>query len=165
MQDEIRNKGKEAKIVRFGENEVILKEGEINTSMFKILKGHAEIYVGYGTEHESIIGIIGEQSCFGELGLLLKIPSIYTVIAYSDLIVMRISEGEMGDFIAENHKTIMDIMRNMAKSMVTMRKQIDLLLGELQDGKKLTEIDMTEKRREAKRFMRAYAMYNSSFIT
>ena len=48
---------------------------------------------------------------------------------------MRITEGEMGDFVQENHKNIIDIMRNMANIMMTMSTQINLLLQEIEDGK------------------------------
>ena len=124
-----------ARITRFEEGTIILKEGEVNLDMYKIIKGHAEVYVGYGTNYESLIGILGPQSCFGEFGLLLHKPAIYTIIAYSELFAMRITEGEMGDFVRENHKNIIDIMRNMANIMMTMSTQINLLLKEMEDGK------------------------------
>ena len=125
-----------AHITTFPAESLILREGEVNLDMYKIIKGNAEVYVGYGTKHETLIGIIGPQSCFGEYGLLLHKPAIYTIIAYSDLLVMRITEGELGDFVQENHKNIIDIMRNMANSMLTMSLQINLLLSEIEDGRK-----------------------------
>ena len=151
-----------AKIIKFGQDEVILKEGEVNTEMFKIIQGHAEVYVGYQTPKESILGVIGPQSCFGETGLLLKQPSIYTVIAYSDVLVLRITEGDMGNFVRENQKNIIDIMRNMAGSMLSMRMQIELLLKDLEACKKTDagSEDIKSRIREARRAMRQYAVYN-----
>jgi cAMP-binding proteins - catabolite gene activator and regulatory subunit of cAMP-dependent protein kinases len=141
---------------------VILKEGEVSRDIIKIVKGNAEVYVGYGTDRETIVGIIGEQSCFGEFGLLLGQPSIITVVAYSDVLIMRISEDEMDDFISRNHKNIMDIMRSMAKSMLSMRAQVTMLLSELESGKKPTEIDLREKRLLARRAIREYALHGAS---
>jgi len=143
----------------FPEGTVILREGQESLDMFKIIKGHAEIYVGYGTAHESLIGIIGEQSCFGEFGLLLKKPSIYTVIAYSKVVALRISESNMGSFVAENHLIIMDIMKNMANSMLVMRSQIDLLLKELEAAPKSTDVDLRERKQLSKQLMRQYALH------
>ena len=151
----------ESKIISFTANTVILKEGEVNHDIFKLVKGQAEVYVGYGTDQETIIGIIGEQSCFGELGLLLGQPSIITVVAYSDVLIMRIREDEMDDFISRNHKNIMDIMRNMAKSMLAMRTQISMLLSELESGKKPAEIDLREKKLLARRAIREYALHSA----
>ena len=144
------NKSK-PRIIEFAEGTVILKEGEVNLDMFKIIKGNAEVYVGYGTNHETLIGIIGPQACFGEFGLLLHKPAIYTIVAYSDTLAMRITEGEMGDFVQENHKNIIDIMRNMANIMMTMSVQIKMLLDELEEGKKpnletLKELQKTIRR-------------------
>lgn len=136
-----------ARILKFSAESVILKEGEINLDMYKIIKGNAEVYVGYGTKHETLIGIIGPQACFGEFGLLLHKPAIYTIIAYSELLVLRITEGEMGNFVQENHKNIIDIMRNMANIMMTMSLQINMLLKEIEEGKEpdLEEIKALQK--------------------
>ncbi len=152
----------EAKIKRFPQESVILKEGELNTDMYKILKGHAELYVGYGTPVESLLGILGPGSCFGEFGLLLKKPSIYTVIAYDDVAALRISEGEMGDFVRENHAYIIEIMRQMAGNMMSMRLQIELLLKELEAGKTPDREDLKERIRQARHTMRAYSLLKPS---
>ena len=130
------------KMIKLPEGTVILKEGELNLDMYKIINGHAEVYMGYGTDRETLIGIIGPQACFGEFGMLLEKPAIYTVIAYSEILILRITKGEMGDFVQQNHKSIIDIMENMARTMMTMRTQIDLLINDLNEGKKLGEGDM-----------------------
>lgn len=152
----------EAKMIKYSKDSVILKEGDIHTEMFKIIQGYAEVYVGYGTSTESILGVIGPQSCFGELGLLLGKPSIYTVIAYSDILALRITEENIGSFVVENQKNIIDIMRNMAGSMLSMRTQIDLLLKDLEAAKKTDENDeaIKIKARDIRRAMRQYAIYN-----
>ncbi|MBQ7676891.1 MAG: cyclic nucleotide-binding domain-containing protein [Lachnospiraceae bacterium] len=145
----------DAKMIQYKAETVILREGEICPEMYKIVQGHAEVYVGYGTAQESLIGILGKGSCFGEFGLLLQKPAIYTVIAYSDVCVLRITEGDMGDFVAENHKNIIDIMRNMANTMMTMRLQIDLFIKEIEAGQKPSENTLLN----ARKAMRAYGMY------
>ena len=152
-----------SKMVRFPEDTVILREGEVNAEMYKIIKGHAEIYTGYGTSYENLIGIIGEQSCFGEFGILLKKPSIYTVIAYSDILALRITEGDLNDFINDNHKNIIDIMRNMAGSLLTMRFQVDMLLKEISSGKAMSDDEIKDAMRNARQAMRQYAICGSFF--
>ncbi|MCR5790077.1 MAG: cyclic nucleotide-binding domain-containing protein [Lachnospiraceae bacterium] len=145
------------KIVRFPAEETILREGETNANMYKIISGHAEVYVGYGTKYETLIGIIGPQRCFGEFGLLLHRPSIYTIIAFSDLMTLRITEDELVDFVRENQKNIIDIMRNMADTMMTMRYHIDLLIKEIESGRKPD----AEKLLMARKAMKAYGMYRN----
>ena len=147
----------DSKIVKFAEASVILREGEINDSLYKIIKGHAEVYVGYGTDQETLISIIGEQTCFGEFGMLLHEPSIYTVIAYSEVYALKITEKEMSGFIMENHGNVLSIMRNMAKTMSVMRKQIEMLLKEIESGKKPDSSIIDD----ARRAMRGYGMYRT----
>ncbi len=129
----------DGRMMVFPEGSVILSEGENNLDMYKILKGHAELYTGYGTDREVLLGIIGPQSCFGEFGLLLKAPAIYTVVAYSDIYALRITEGDMGDFVRENHKNIIDIMRNMSRMMMVMQQQIEMLTEEVMESGKADE--------------------------
>ena len=150
------------KIIKVPEDTVILREGENSEVMYKILKGHAEMYFNYGTESESLLGIIGEQNCFGEFGLLLKKPAIYTVVAYSDMLLMKITEADLSSFIVENHKNIQDIMRNMANSMMAMHLQIELLTKEIIENEKneRNQEALKDRIRNAKQLMKQYAVIN-----
>ncbi len=78
----------DGKIIKFPRDSIIIREGETNPDMYKIVQGNAELYTGYGTDKELLLGIIGPQSCFGEFGMLIGAPSIYTVAAYSDVYAM-----------------------------------------------------------------------------
>lgn len=140
------------RLIIFPQDTVILREGEVNLDMYKIIKGHAELYSGYGTDQEVLLGIIGPQNCFGEFGLLLHKPAIYTVVSFSEIYALRITEGQMGDFVRENHKSIIDIMRNMSQTMMIMQQQIDLLAEELKTGQKPTD----EEIRSIQRNIRGY---------
>lgn len=118
---------------------VLLREGEDNFEMYKILKGKAELYTGYGTDNEVLLGILGEGACFGEFGLLTHKPAIYTVIAYSDLILYRVTEEKIGEFIQENHSSVFQIMKSMANTMMIMQHQINQLSEELDDRNKVNK--------------------------
>lgn len=145
------------KLVRFGADEVIIREGEVNLEMYKIIQGKVVICTGYGTDKEVVIRIIGEQSCFGEYGLLIEKPSIYTVVAYTDVYVMRVAEGDMGEFVMENHRNIIDIMRNMANTMNVMRMHIDMLTKDIEEGRK-PEPETVEV---SKRLAKGYVPYSA----
>ena len=109
----------------------ILKEGEINLDMYKILKGHVEMYTGYGTENEVLLGLLGPGTCFGEFGILTKKPAIYTIIAYSNLKILRVTEELMMDFMKANPENVLQIMKNMANNMMRMQHQIGQLTTEI----------------------------------
>ena len=156
-------------LCQFPAGSMILQEGEVNLDMYKIIRGKAEIYVDYGKDEEILLGIIKEEDCFGEFGLLLKRPAIYTVIAYTDIVAIRITEGVIGDFIAENNQYVLRIMKNMAKSMMTMKYHIDLMasdIKELQDKSADSNFSKKSQRDiyEAKRALRSYAIYGEDEI-
>ncbi len=152
-----------AKMIRFPQDTVILKEGETRPELYKILKGHAELYVGgYGTPTETILGIIGEQAIFGEFGLLLKKPSIYTVVAFSDILALRVTEEDFGDFVLENCKNAIDIMRNMARFVYSMKFQLDQVLEALEQKSDGSRDEIRDNIRNAKQIMRQYAMMAGS---
>ena len=118
-------------LVSFPAETLILREGEVNLDMYKIIQGRAEMYTGYGTDKEVLLGIIGPGACFGELGLLLQAKAIYTIIAYTDVYAIRVTEDRMGNFIQDNHTTILQIMKNMANTIAIMQHQIMSLQEEL----------------------------------
>lgn len=144
-------------IVSFPAESIILREGEINLDMYKIIQGRAEMYVGYGTEQEVLLGIIGPGACFGELGLLMKSPAIYTVIAYSDLYAIRVTEDRLGSFIQSNHTTAIQIMQNMANTMSIMQHQIVSLSEELQTCNKMDKNEISNLKKD---LVKNYSIYN-----
>ena len=165
---------KRNKIYEVPEGTMILKEGEINLDMYKILSGHAEMYTGYGTENEILIGMIGPGTCFGEFGILTGKPAIYTIITYSSVKLLRVTEGLMGQFIQENRDDILKIMKNMATNMMRMQHQINQLSEELMIKKQeeeATDIPTSNAKREKEYFdnlhkqqrdeLRKYALYKS----
>jgi CRP-like cAMP-binding protein len=132
------------KIYDVPEGTLILKEGEINLDMYKIVSGHVEMYTGYGTDNEVLIGMVGPGACFGEFGILTGQPAIYTIIAYSDVRIIRVTEGLMGQFIEENRDDILKIMKNMAANMMRMQHQINQLSQELEECKEGVDFSMVE---------------------
>ena len=135
-------------IVSFPAETLILKEGEVSLDMYKIIQGKAEMYVGYGTDQEILLGIVGPGTCFGELGLLMHSPAIYTVIAYSDIYAIRVTEERIGNFIQENHTSVLQIMKNMAMTMSIMQHQIMALSDELNSLTKKDEDSFEEVKKD-----------------
>ena len=60
----------QSKMQTFPEDSIIMREGEFYTEMYKIVSGKVAIYINYGQKNEYLMGILSEQQCFGELGLL-----------------------------------------------------------------------------------------------
>ena len=122
---------RKAKFVRVPEDRVILREGETNSEMYKIISGRALCFVNYGTDDEYMLGSLKEGKTFGEYSLLTGKPGIYTVTAYTDMLLMRIARGEFVKFIETNAGNSVSIMQNMAAMMNVMKVNIDMMNSEL----------------------------------
>ena len=118
-------------ITLFRQNKIIIKEGAANSAMYRIVSGTAAVYLGYGTDSEYLVGMLGEGRCFGEIGLLTGKPSPFSVIAQTDLMLLTIEKDDFEDFIAEEPEKAADIMRSLARTVVTMSTNINLLKDEL----------------------------------
>ena len=119
-----------AKVFRISEDDVILREGEVNTEMYKILAGKAVMYFGYGTDDEYAIGTLKDGQCFGEYSLLTEKTGIYTVVAFTDMLLMRIGRDEFSSFVEMNANNAVEIMQNMAKMINVLKINIDMLREE-----------------------------------
>ncbi len=130
----------------YKDGDVILREGADDDHLYKIIKGKVEIYMGYETEGEIITGILTEGNYFGELGALTKERSIYTAVAHEDALIMYISGDDLTNFAKQNYKDLLMIMTNMAKTMLRLRKNIDLILSDVEAlSNNISDINEAEK--------------------
>ena len=102
-----------AAMVKFHADDIIIKEGEIYEEMYKIISGSVAVYLRYGEKEEHLIGIYSKSKCFGETHVLSSQPSIYTVVAYDEVLLMRITKDSLEEFVRNNPRNAIDIMRNM----------------------------------------------------
>ena len=120
-----------AQMKQFEEDAVIISEGEINPKMYKIVSGKAAVYLNYGKDDEYLVGIMGQHKCFGESGPICNMPSFYTVVAYTDVLLLPYSKDDVDRFVKENHKDVFDIMKNMTNTMNVMKRNIQMLMEEI----------------------------------
>ena len=119
-----------AKILRFSEDEVIIREGETHSDMYKIIAGRAVCYLNYGTDDEYLLGTLKEGQCFGEYSLLTGKPEVCTVAAYSDMLLMRITKNEFAGFVGMNADNAVGLLQSMARMISVLKVNIDMLRGE-----------------------------------
>lgn len=123
-------KAKKHRMQTFHADDMILKEGEVSDSMFKILSGSVAVFNRYGEKDEHLIGIYSKGRCFGELNVFSDLPCIYTAVAYNDVLVMRVTGDSLEEFIATNARNVIDIMQNMAHTVRMMQKNIEFLIDD-----------------------------------
>lgn len=122
---------KQSAMSRFREDEVILRQGDLEREMYKIISGKAAVYFNFGQPDEYLIGVLSEQRCFGELSLLCGKPSICTVVAFGEVLVLRITEDNFDEFIKKNPKNAIDIMKNLADTIATLSMNLNMLAEDL----------------------------------
>ncbi len=114
--------------------EIILKEEQNNSSLYKIIKGKVELYMHYGEADEYLLGILGEGQCFGEIGALIGKKEVVTAVAFSDSVVMEIPKESLRQFIALNPENAVDIMKKMANNLELYRVNTRLMFDENQSA-------------------------------
>ena len=119
-----------AKILRFSEDEVVIREGETHSDMYKIIAGRAVCFLNYGTDDEYPLGTLKEGQCFGEYSILTGKPEVCTVAAYSDLLLMRITKQEFAGFVEMNADNAIGLLHSMARMISVLKVNIDMLRGE-----------------------------------
>lgn len=140
------------------ENEVILKEEEVNRVLYKIVSGSVAMYINYGQDREYLVGVISAGKCFGETGFLVGAPSPYTIVANGDMELEEIYQDDFQRFIIENPQSAIEIMTGMAASVNLLEAHIDLLLDEADDKvSKKKELTM-----QLENLLRLYRTYDFS---
>jgi hypothetical protein len=84
----------------FSPGDVLIREGEENSSIYMIVKGKVTIYEGYETDRQKEKVTIGEGSFLGELSLFTRMPPNATCVA-----------AEEGEAYVLRHHQFQEIMR------------------------------------------------------
>ncbi|MBQ7613734.1 MAG: cyclic nucleotide-binding domain-containing protein [Butyrivibrio sp.] len=155
-------------ILNVPEGKLILKEGESNKDMYKILSGSVEIYSGYGTDNESILGIKSTGNYFGEMGLFSGgKPAIYTVIAFSNVVLRKITEQDIDTFILENHGDVYRIMKNMANTMYGIKFSMDMIMKDMLEDiheKEISVKNNTQLETYRSIYSKQFAKFNAGMV-
>ena len=133
--NELRTSGeiRQAKFVSLTADSVILNEGATNSEIYKIISGRAVCCLNHGKENEYLLGSLKEGQTFGEFSILTGKPCIYTVTAYTDMLLLRIGREEFIKFLELNAANPVSIMKNMAAMMNVMKVNIDMMNEELHE--------------------------------
>ena len=141
-----------ATMLKFHADDIIMKENGIYEEMYKIISGAVAVYIRYGEKEEHLIGIYSKPKCFGEANVFSDQPGIYTVVAYDDVLLMRISRDSLEEFIRNNPKNAIDIMQNMVHTNMLMQKNIDLLLDDIYEKQDINKRRTEEMKNKIKRY-------------
>ncbi len=123
----------EARMRRYGEDELILEEGQSSDYMYKIVSGLVTLYTNHGKPGEYAIGVLSAPETFGEVSLLTDSPSPYAAVSFGETLIMQVGREEFEEFISNNAKNAMEIMQNLAKKIVILDTHMDMMSAEIKD--------------------------------
>lgn len=114
--------------------DVVIKKHEISQNLFFINKGKVRI------EFEDTMCYLGENDFFGEEGVFLKKPSIYTAIARDEVVINILTSQEAKTFLSQMpEKALQMIYKNVAQAY----NKHDILSEQSELYKNLLEIIYT----------------------
>ena len=102
--------------------EVILTEGEIETSFYIIFRGGVEVL-----RKDTVIGVMKQGDCFGEIAFMTQRPRVATIKARTDVSLMCVSKSLMEQAPVE---TQLQYYRIFLENLITrLSKATDKLVG------------------------------------
>ena len=123
--------------IAFKKGEIIYSEGEFEMSMFRIIRGSVSIVANYGSDREMFLTSEREGEYFGHYELIEAIPRTATVLADSDVVLLKIMGDEFGSYFAEHNEDVMKILiqmsgrlREVGNSLHDIYSTIDRYLSE-----------------------------------
>lgn len=121
----------------FKRGEVIMKEGDVGKSFFKLLDGKAGVYADYTKKNPFRLGFLNAGEFFGEMAILEASPRSATVVAESAVTVVEIPEDEMTKYFKESPDQIIELMKhlgNRIQAMAADYAESQVLLKQLKDS-------------------------------
>ena len=96
-------------------DEVIFRQGESSSCMYRVRSGKVGIFLDYGGEHQTKLTELGEERYFGEMGLLDKAPRSATAVALSDKTSLQvIYEEDFALCFEENSAGMLSLLKEMS---------------------------------------------------
>ena len=97
----------------FGNGEIIIKEGDLGNSFFKIIEGNAVVYKNYGQPDQVKLTVLEPGQFFGEMAVIEAYPRSSTVVADGSVKVVEVPGEEINNYYREDPKMIIAIMKHL----------------------------------------------------
>jgi CRP-like cAMP-binding protein len=108
------------KLARFGRGERIIEQGEPGHSMYILSRGTAKVVVKHN-HHESVIKMLEEGDCFGEMSLLTGAARAATIIAETDCEVIEIGKSALRELLLQNPR----LAENLSETVTNRRVELE----------------------------------------
>lgn len=101
--------------------QIIFREGEAGDCMYFLADGRVGIFTGYGTDEQRLIVELPEESFFGEMGMLEKLPRSATAVAMVDETRLeRIDETNLDEMIKNSPGMTFAALQHLSSRLQAM---------------------------------------------
>lgn len=101
--------------------EVVFREGDSGTNMYKILSGSVAVYSNYGAEKEKLLAELHEGEYFGEMAVIEIRERSATVVATEDDTRLRVVDVyDLSEYLSENPDEIDSVARHLSNRVRIM---------------------------------------------
>ncbi len=101
----------------YKKGEIIFRQGEAGESMYNVMWGSVGIYLDYGTSREKKLAELGDESFFGEMGMIDHAPRSATAVALEKTQLMEITEDRLAALFREKPAKVMTIMQHLSNRL------------------------------------------------
>jgi CRP/FNR family cyclic AMP-dependent transcriptional regulator len=111
----------------FPRNVYVMQAGDEGDSMYVMLSGKVKIVISDEQGREVILGFLGSQDFFGEMGILDDQPRSASVYTLEPCEMLRLSKSGFVSCIKENVDVAMLVIRNLVRRLRDADRQIESL--------------------------------------
>jgi CRP/FNR family transcriptional regulator, cyclic AMP receptor protein len=98
--------------VQIEKGQTILVEGDIGDALYIILEGEAQVYKG-----KSVVATLGEREPLGEMGILDSAPRSATVVALTDVSLLKIDREDFHDLMSDRLEIAQGVIKVLLKRL------------------------------------------------
>jgi hypothetical protein len=101
----------------FSQSEILARQGEAGDEMYVILEGEIEVSVEGTAGKREVLARRGPGEVVGEMSIISREPRMASLIAASDLRILRIAQKEFEGILRERPQTGLAVMRVLIKRL------------------------------------------------
>lgn len=108
-------------------NTYVMHAGEETDSIYVVLSGKVKVIIADDQGREVILGFMGPQEFFGEMGILDDEPRSASVYTQEPCEMLRLSKAGFLNCLKENSEVAMLVIRNLVKRLRAADRKIESL--------------------------------------
>jgi CRP-like cAMP-binding protein len=125
-------------IKTFGQGETLIVEGQINTTLFVVLRGEVEVRLPRTADRFTVMKLarLGPGSCVGEYSFIDRKPTSASVVSCGSSEVFRVSIDALSRVLAGNIGLERTIYRNLLVLMIERLREDNAALEMIRPQRK-----------------------------